>query len=100
MSWNQSRIKRAVRSTIGAETLCLIEGCDNALYILEMVSEVSRRMNTEVPSPVNTGFDTFHSTKQTPEKRLIVNISAVGEMSDRKEVLCGSKKKNTSAMSL
>ena len=68
---------------IGAETLSLIEGCDTALYISEM--------NTEAPSPVNIKalkdnqsiFDTIHSTKQTPEKYLIVYISAVREMSDR-----------------
>ena len=94
MSWNSSRIRRVVRSTIGAETLSLIEGCDTALYISEMVSEISKRMNTKAPSPVNIEaltdnqslFDTIHSTKQTSEKCLIVDISAVREMSDRNEL--------------
>ena len=94
LSWNSSRIRRVVRSTIGAETLSLIEGCDTALYISEMVSEISKRMNTKAPSPVNIEaltdnqslFDTIHSTKQTSEKRLIVDISAVREMSDRNEL--------------
>ena len=94
LSWNSSRIRRVVRSTIGAETLPLIEGCDTALYISEMVSEISKRMNTKAPSPVNIEaltdnqslFDTIHSTKQTSEKRLIVDISAVREMSDRNEL--------------
>ena len=66
----------------------LIERCDTALYISEMVSEVFRRMNTEVPSPVNIEaltdnqslFDTIHSTKQTSEKCLIVYNSAVRQM--------------------
>ena len=94
MSWNSSRIRRVVRSTIGAETLSLIEGCDTALYISEMVSEISKRMNTKAPGPVNIEaltdnqslFDTIHSTKQTSEKRLIVDSSAVREMSDRNEL--------------
>ena len=94
MSWNSSRIRRVVRSTIGAETLSLIEGCDTAWYISEMVFEISKRMNTNAPSPVNIEaltdnqslFDTIHSTKQTSEKRLIVDISAVREMSDRNEL--------------
>ena len=89
LSWNSSRIRRVVRSTIGAETLSLIEGCDTALYISEMVSEISKRMNTKAPSPVNIEaltdnqslFDTIHSTKQTSEKRLIVDISLTAEMS-------------------
>ena len=59
-----------------------------------MVSEISKRMNTKAPGPVNIEaltdnqslFDTIHSTKQTSEKRLIVDISAVREMSDRNEL--------------
>ena len=94
LSWNSSRIRRVVRSTIGAETVSLIEGCDTVLYISEMVTEISRRMNTTAPSPVNIEaltdnrslFDTIHATKQTSEKCLIVDISAVREMSDRNEV--------------
>ena len=59
-----------------------------------MVSEISKRTNTKAPGPVNIEaltdnqslFDTIHSTKQTSEKRLIVDISAVREMSDRNEL--------------
>ena len=58
-----------------------------------MVSEISKRMNTKAPSPVNIEaltdnqslFDTIHSTKQTSKKCLIVDISAVREMSERNE---------------
>ena len=80
----------------------LIEGCDAALYISEMVSQISKRMNTKAPSPVNIEaltdnqslFDTIHSTKQTSEIRLIVDISAVREMSDRNELSVMWIKKN------
>ena len=38
--WNSSKIKRVVRSTIAAETLSLSEGCDIAMYINKLVSEL------------------------------------------------------------
>ena len=38
--WNSSKIKRAVRSTIAAETLSLVDGCDVAIYINNLLSEL------------------------------------------------------------
>ena len=38
--WNSSKIKRVVRSTIAVETLCLSDGCDVAIYINRLVSEI------------------------------------------------------------
>ena len=38
--WNSSKIKRVVRSTIAAETLSLSEGCDVAMYVNRLVSEL------------------------------------------------------------
>ena len=38
--WNSSKIKRVVRSTIAAETLPLSEGCDLAMCINKLVSEL------------------------------------------------------------
>ena len=38
--WNSSKIKRVARSTIAVETLSLSEGCDVAMYINKLVSEL------------------------------------------------------------
>ena len=39
--WSSSKIKRVVRSTIAAETLCLSEGGGNvAMYINKLVSKL------------------------------------------------------------
>ena len=38
--WNSSKIKRVARSTIAAETLSLLEGCDVAVYINRLVPEL------------------------------------------------------------
>ena len=38
--WNSSKIKRAVLSTIAAETQSLVDGCDVAIYINNMLSEL------------------------------------------------------------
>ena len=38
--WNSSKIKRFVRSTIAAKTLSLVDGCDVAIYINNLLSEL------------------------------------------------------------
>ena len=38
--WNSSKIKRLARSTIAPETLSLSKGCDVAMYINMLVSEL------------------------------------------------------------
>ena len=38
--WNSSKIKRVVRSTIAVETLSLSDGCDVAIYISRLGSEI------------------------------------------------------------
>ena len=38
--WNSSKIKRVARSNIAVETLSLSEGCDVAMYINKLVSEL------------------------------------------------------------
>ena len=41
LSWNSTRIKRVVPLTLAAETLSLVDGCETALYLLDVVRSVS-----------------------------------------------------------
>jgi hypothetical protein len=49
--WTSRRIRRAVRSTFGAETLSLVDGVDNALVLRYLCDEVAGHI---LQSPVNS----------------------------------------------
>ena len=77
MYWNSSKVKRVVRSAIAAET-SLSNGCDVAIYINRLVSEILRVDGSQSDIIAKTDnqslYDTVRSMKQTLEKRLIVDI--------------------------
>ena len=87
--WNSSKIKRVVRSTIAAETLPISEGCDVAMYINNLVSELlfhdGRQLNIIAYTDNQSLYDAAHTLKQT-EKRLLVDVSAIREMVDGNEI--------------
>ena len=88
--WNSSRIKRVVRSTISAETLSLSEGCDVAIYVDKLVSELlyhdGKLLDITAYTNNQSLYDAAHSTKQTLEKRLLVDNAAIREMIERNEI--------------
>ena len=88
--WNSSRIKRVVRSTISAETLSLSEGCDVAIYVDKLISELlyhdGKLLDITAYTDNQSLYDAAHSTKQTLEKRLLVDIAAIREMIERNEI--------------
>ena len=41
VAWNSTRIKRMTRSTIAAETLALMDGCDTVFFIANLVTDIT-----------------------------------------------------------
>ena len=73
--WNSSKVKRVVRSTIAVENLSLSDGCDVAVYINRLVSEILRVDGSQLDiityiEDNQSLHDAVHSMKQTLEKRL------------------------------
>ena len=60
--WNSSKIKRVERSTIAAETLSLIDVCDVAIYINNLLSEF---LHTEPSCLSITAYTQNHSLYDT-----------------------------------
>ena len=85
--WNSSKIKRVVRSTIAAETLSLSEGwnVDNKL-ISELLFHDGKQLSITAYTDNQSFYDAAHSLKQTLEKRLLFDISAIREMIERNEI--------------
>ena len=65
--WNSSKIKRVVRSTIAVETLCLSDGCDVAIYINRLVSEIVQvdgsRLDIITYKDNHSLYDAVHTMK-------------------------------------
>ena len=84
LHWNSVELKRVVQSTLAAETLSLSDGCDATFYVNILLSEFiqknSKPMNIITYTDNQSLTVTVHSTKQTLERRLIVDISFIREM--------------------
>ena len=79
--------KRVVRSTIAAETLSLSDGCDVCIYLNQLLSEILLEHGKTTQSySIKHFYDAAHSMKQTLEKRLLVDITAIKEMVERNEI--------------
>ena len=74
-------LKRVVRSTLA---LSLSDGCDVTFYVnillFEFIQKNSKPINITAYTDNRSLTDTVHSTKQTLERRLIVDISFIREM--------------------
>ena len=88
--WNSSKIKGVVHSTIAVETPPLVDGCDVAIYINNLLSELlhmeSNCLSITVFTENKSLHDVVYSMKQTLEKCLLIDISATWEMVKRNEI--------------
>lgn len=89
LQWSSARIKRVVRSTLAAESLSASSACDSSLYLANLVKVVLN--NTEDTQVIcitdnKSMFDSISTSKPTTEQRLRLDISALREMNEKKEV--------------
>ena len=92
LSWNSTRMKGVVHLTLAAETLSLVDGCETALYLLDVVRSVSMLGEDSCPDVISITdneslFDAVHSTKLTLDRRLRLDISSAREMCEREVCL-------------
>ena len=88
--WNASKIKRVVRSTTALETLSLSQGCDVAMYINKLVLRLwfhdGKQLNIIAYTDNQNLYDAANTLKQTLEKRLLADMSAIREMVETNEI--------------
>ena len=67
--WNYSKIKRVLKSTKAAEALPFLEGCDVAMFINKLVSELllddEKQLNIIAYTNNRSLYHAMHSLKQT-----------------------------------
>ena len=95
---NSSKIERVVRSTLAAETLASSDGCDVTFYVNKLLWKLINIVRDSLSATAYTDnqrlHNAVHSTKQTLEKRLIVDIYHlyVKWLTEMKSNLCGQKR--------
>ena len=89
VGWSSTKIRRVARSTVTAETLAMLDACDAAFPLSKIVLEILQRSSVDIHVMTDNKslFDNIHSSKATTEKRLIVDMCAIREMADRKEIV-------------
>ena len=89
LQWSSACIKRVVRSTLAAESLSASSACDSSLYLANLVKVVlNNAEDTQVICITDNKsmFDSISTSKPTTEQRLRLDISALREMNEKKEV--------------
>ena len=80
LTWISKRTRRIVRSTLAAETLAMVDGIDNAIYLASLYTELMSEKANPNNLPIvcitdcHSLRDAIMSTKQTSEKRLRLEI--------------------------
>ena len=89
IEWSSTKIRRVARSTVTAETLAMLDACDAAFFLSKIVSEAFDIQHIDIHTMTDNKslFDNVHSSKMTVEKRLIVDMSALREMVNKKEII-------------
>ena len=82
---NQKRSKIS-----GAEPLPISEGCDVSMYINKLKSELlfydGKQLNIIAYKDNQSLYDAAHTLKQTLEKQLLVDISAIRKMVEKNKI--------------
>ena len=81
LNWQSKRIKRAVRSSLSAETLVFCDALDDAIFLQQMVSELLFNKTFIIPIDVYTDnrslYNILNLTNAVLEKRLRVDIAII-----------------------
>ena len=90
--WQSKRIRRVVRSSLAGETLALMDGVDNAIFISTLYAELTNGTRSAKTIPIDcivdnqSLCDAVRSTKRVAEKRLRLEISGIKELISRHQV--------------
>ena len=85
--WKSHKLKRVVKSAMGAETMALLEGAEHALLIKAIIYEISCVELPLVCLCDNKSLVTsVKSTKLIEDKRLYIDICALRQMLQKREI--------------
>ena len=83
ISWKANKIKRVCRSTLASETMALVEGLEECLYLKSLLIEIGAfHRNSEIIAYVdNLGLqNALYSTKLVDDKQTRIDVAAIQQM--------------------
>ena len=88
LAWNSSKIKCIVRSTLAAETLSMTDGCNISFFTTKIVNHIFQQhnINNTVITDNKSLLDCVQSTKLISDKRVRVELHALGQMYEKNEI--------------
>ena len=94
IAWQSQRIKRIVKSTLGAETLAMVDLTEACFYyrklILDLLQLEDHPTNIKITCKTDNSclYDAMHSTTQIfdKKKKLRIEMAIFREMADRGEI--------------
>ena len=93
VAWQSRRIRRVVKSTLGAECLSAVDAAEASVLIsLTLKNIIYGDTSNEIKIPICIICDnrslvqTVHSSTTTVDKRLIIDISILREMVEKNEI--------------
>lgn len=86
--WQSRKIRRVVKSTLSAETLALLECAETAIYLREIIAELTSYRNLKIVCYVDNKslVEALYSTTSVEDKRLRIDIAVLSGMIERKEL--------------
>ena len=86
--WSSRKFRRVCRSTIAAETSAVLDETDLCIWLTHIINEIDDQslLTTLVRTDNKSLSEAVYSTKAVEEKRLRVEIAALRESVERKEI--------------
>ena len=80
ISWTSRKVRRVCRSTVSAETMSLLDAMDTGIWLAEILREViGKKVNSILYNDNKSLCESAYSTTAVEEKRLRVDMAAIGE---------------------
>ena len=89
IAWQSRKIRRVVKSTIGAECLAAVEAAEMTLYIATLIKDVSkttRNIKTYVYCDNKNLVNAVHASTNLEDKRLVIDISVLRDLLNQQEL--------------
>ena len=86
--WSSKRIKRVVKSTLGAETISLVEAAENAFLLARFIEEIIPNIQLTIRCFTDSKglYDAVNTTNSISDKRLRIEMAVVREMVEKNEI--------------
>jgi hypothetical protein len=90
LTWKSGKAKRVVKSTLGAESMSLLEGIEASIYLKTMIVDLLCLTMKSLPITIITDhkglWESLYSTHLTEDRRLRIDLAGAKESLQKGEI--------------